>query len=158
MEQPWTLEILSYYPSSLNNSVFQAVQPGWTIHRTHEMFSFDPCSLNCSVIQAVRLDGTTLNSWNIVLWPLFPLFLDIWSSSPGWNNPELMKDCPIIPFPELLGSSSSSTGLNYTPNLRNVFLRFLFPQLHDSSSISACFIKPTHMGHYAMFPIPLITR
>ena len=154
MEQPWTLEILSYYPSSLNNSVFQAVQPGWTIHWTHEMFSFDPCSLNCSVIQAVRLDETTLNSWNIVLCSLFSLFLDIWSSSPGRNNTEPMKDCPIIPFSELLGSSSSSTGLNYTPNLWNVLLQFLFPQLHGSSSSSACFINPTHMGYYPMILVP----
>ena len=158
MEQPWTHYRLSYNPSSFNYSVVHAVQQGWTIHRTQEKFSFDPCSLNCSVVRAVRLDGTTLNSWNIVLWSLLPLFLDISSSSPGWNNSELMKDCPIIPFPELLGSSSSSTGLNYTPNLWNILLRFLFPQLHGSSSSSACFIKPLHMGHYSMFLIPLITR
>ena len=212
MEQPWTLEILSYYPSSLNYSVVQAVQQGWTIHWTHEMFYYDPCFLNYSVVRAVRLGGTTLNSWIIVLWFFFPQLLasssdlkglnysklmkcSLWSlfsqllsnssSSAKWNYHKLLKYCPMIlvpfipryieqfawmeqpwtherlsyyPLPELLGSSSSSTELNYTPNLWNVLLRFLFPQLHGSSSSSACFIKPTHMGHYTIFLIPLITR
>ena len=41
---------------------------GWIeLHHTHEMFSYDPCSLNYSVVRAIQLDGTTLNSLNIVI-------------------------------------------------------------------------------------------
>ena len=101
----WTI---SYDPTSLNYSVVQAVQQGWTIHRTHEMFSYDLCSLNYSVVQAVPLDGTTLNSWTIAVWFFFP---------------------------RLLSSSRNSTALNYTKTW-NVLLWALFPQLLSGSSSS----------------------
>ena len=87
-------EIFSYYPYSLNYSVFKAVQQGRTIHWTHGMLSCNPCSQNYSAVRAVRLNGTTLNSWSIVLWSFFP---------------------------QLLASSSSSVGLNYVPQYHEIF-------------------------------------
>ena len=120
MEQPWTHELLSYDSSFLNYSLVSAIQQRWVTPK-HEMFSYDLCSLNYSVVRAVRLDGATLNSWNIVL---------------------------LSPFLNYLGSSSSSTGLKYTLNLWNVLLRSFIPQLNGSSSSSAWFIKLTRMGHY----------
>ena len=85
-------------------------------------------SLNTSVVQVVRLGWTTLNH---------ELFLYHF-------------------FFHLLGYSSISAGL-HARNSWNI-LRFLFSQLHGSSSSSAWFINHTHKGHYPMILVLLITR
>ena len=88
--------IYSYDSYSLNYSVFKAVQQGRTIHQTHEMFSYNPCSRTYSAVRAVRLNGTTLNSWNIVLRSFFSQLLTSSSSSTGLNYIELMKYSSMI--------------------------------------------------------------
>ena len=75
MEQPWTHEMLSYDPSSLKYSLVQAVQQGWT----------------------------TPNSWNVPLWSLFPRLLVSSSSLASFNQPEHIKDYPMILVPLLTG-------------------------------------------------------
>ena len=46
--------------------MFNAVQQGWTTHRTNEMFSYDLCSINYSIVQAVQFHSTTSNTWEII--------------------------------------------------------------------------------------------
>ena len=115
---------------SLHYSVVQAVRQGWTIHRTHEMFSYDPCSLNYSVVWAVHLGGTTLNSWTTVQWSFFP---------------------------QLLGSSTSSKGVNYTLNSWNVLLWSLYTQILGSLSCSAEWKNPELMTYCRMIFLSSVT-
>ena len=74
MEQPWTRELLSYDPSSLNYSVVQAVQQEWTMHRTPEIFFY--------AYEVVA----------IILASCLPL---IWSGA-NWRNANAMA-CPVSP-------------------------------------------------------------
>ena len=109
--------------SLFSQLVFKAVQQGRTIHQTHGMLSCNPCSQNYSAVRAVRLNGTTLNSWNIVLWSFFPQLLAS-SSSSGWVQVPWTHEIFSILwslFSPLLGSSSSSVRLNYVPRSHKIF-------------------------------------
>ena len=158
MDLPWTHEVFSYDPCSLNYSAVEAGQQDWTIQQTHEMFSlfpqllsslssltvlnfvqlvkthdklsYDSISLNYCVVQAVKLGWTTSNWWKNVLQSLFIQVLGNWSCSDRLNYPELMKSNPIIMFIQLLSSSNSS----------------------------ACFYNPKHIRHYPMILLALIAR
>ena len=123
--------MFSYNPSSLNYSVGQAVQQGWTtpnlwkilvqgssilllstIHRAYEMFSYDPCSLNYSVVWAVWLCWASLNSWKLSYHPCFFNY-SVVEAVQGWMTLNSWK-LPIQgSFILLLGGSSTSIGLNY---------------------------------------------
>ena len=158
MDLPWTYEVFSYDPCSLNYSAVQAGQQDWTIHQTHEMFSlfpqllsslssltvlnfvelvkthdklsYDSISLNDCLVQAVKLGWTTSNTWKNLLQSLFIQLLFNPNSSAGLNYLELMKSSPMIMFIQLLCSSSSS----------------------------ACFYNPKDIRPYPMILSTLIAR
>ena len=64
---------------------------------THEILSYNPSSFKSS---STGLNYTP-NSWNVLLWLLFPQLLSSLSSSVGWNNPELLNFCPMILLPSI---------------------------------------------------------
>ena len=120
---------MNYCPIILVSSITPVVPPNsWNVL----LWSFIP-QLLTSWSSPTGL-YYTLNSWNILLWCLFPQLFSSSSSSAGWNNSVLIKYCTIILLTELLGSSSSSTGLNYTLNSWNVLLWSLFSKLLPRSS------------------------
>ena len=97
MEQPWTRELLSYDPSSLNYSVVEAVQQG----------------------------STTSNSWNILQWSLFRQLLGSSSSLAMLNILKLVKTILPSLFLQLLRSSSSWTRLNYPELMKTSHTRIV---------------------------------
>ena len=58
--------------------------------------SYNLCSFYYSVIQAVWLGWTNRNSWKVLQWSLFIQLLGSSSSSLGLNYPEPMKYSPTI--------------------------------------------------------------
>ena len=135
MEQPWTLEILSYYLSFLNYSVVQAVQQGWTIHQTHEMFYYVLCSFNYSVVCTVdwiELPRThETHSLRILISSNSQLFKQFGWMEPSWTHEVLSYDPSSLNFPLVQGVQQGWT----TPKYWNILLWSLFPRLLVSSAV-----------------------
>ena len=154
----WTyLELMKYSPMILVFSITQQFKQFGLAKLlwTCKIYSNDACSLYYSIVWVVRLCWISLN-WRKVLQPyLFFQFLGSSSSSSGLNYPELKKILLWSLFSPLLSTSSSLVVLNFLELKKNSSIILVF---FSSSSSSVCFNHPVHMRNYPMILVPSITQ